>query len=193
MSIILKRARGAAIKCLLNTWILTGVGMGAAFITYAAQGVPRAKLKPFYNYDKVQEIVQDNIDSQLADLDEALANGDISEGEYITMKEKINGDSYRKDLSEEAADEYFADDKEYKGILKQLEQLEIASYSCLGVAGAALLTLPIGWGTGLFEKLEDIADEDFEDDGEEERQKRQQRKKEKIFQKEMEEYSEKVE
>lgn len=202
MKALLKRIGGGLLFASVGTLMAGAMGgLAGGFGTVMAYCASDGDLTKYYNYDKVQEIVETNAAEELADLDEARENGDISDGEYVKMRDKLNQKSHIKELTKNAANEVFADDADYKGIIKRDGQLSKASISLFSIGGGTLVLFLAEYFSGFCDWLLDKGDamiDGVEDDySYEKRERRKQekafKKKQKAYQKELEEYTEEIE
>ena len=202
MKAFLKKTGGVLLHVAVGASLFVPIlGLVGGFGTGIAYGSIDSEFDKYYQYDKVQQIVEDTLKEELADLDEARENGDISDGEYVKMRDKLNQKSHIKELTKNAANEVFADDADYKGIIKRDGQLSKASISLFSIGGGTLVLFLAEYFSGFCDWLLDKGDamiDGVEDDySYEKRERRKQekafKKKQKAYQKELEEYTEEIE
>ena len=154
------------------------------------------KYKPYYEYDTVQEIVEDTLKDELAELEEARENGDITAGEYVDRKQQLDKKSHYDQLTKDTAAEVFADDEKFQGFLKQDDSLKKAYISLFSIGGGTLI-LNTFLFANQFDKMIrtgfEMLDGGIDYELEQERREKEKKRKEKKLKKEMEEYSEEIE
>ena len=112
------------------------------------------------------------------------------------MKDKLNQKSHIKELTKNAANEVFADDADYKGIIKRDDQLGKACISLFSIFGGSVVLFFLGCWTGYAEWLADKGSELIDEAGDDAyviNEERKKRKQEKAYKKELEGYSEEIE
>ena len=192
MKALLKRvAGGLIIGSVYATGAIGILGIVGGLGTGIAKWATDDSFKKYEEYDKVQEIVEKSLADELAELNQARENGDITDGEYLKLKEKLDKDSH-DDLIDKAVKEIFGDDEEYKGLLKKDEQLKKACISLFSIGGGTLAFFAVGAWTELFDAMISKGD-DLIDDAYYISEENKRRKKEKNLSKEMNEYYEEIE
>ncbi len=193
MKALLKRIGGGLLFASVGTLMAGAMGgLAGGFGTVMAYCASDGDLTKYYNYDTVQEIVETNAAEELADLDEARENGDISDGEYLEMKENLEKSSHTSELKEKAVNEVFGNDEQFNGLVKRIDQLKKSYISLFSIFGASSLLLGVGYlsdlsyqtykkGFELFGEAREISDE------------KKKVKKEKQYEKELQTYTEEVE
>ena len=193
MKALLKRIGGGLLFASVGTLMAGAMGgLAGGFGTVMAYCASDGDLTKYYNYDKVQEIVETNAAEELADLDEARENGDISDGEYLEMKENLEKKSHTSELKEKAVNEVFGNDEQFNGLVKRMDQLKKSYISLFSIFGASALCLGVGYlsdltfqtykkGFELLGEAREISDE------------KKKVKKEKQYEKELQTYTEEVE
>ncbi len=135
---------------------LTPVGVIAGFATLGAHATTQRDLGEYYNYEVVQNIVDDKLSDEMTELDDQLANGEITDGEYLRMKKDLENQD-RDELVKKTADEVFAEDEEYNALLKKDDKLMVGHIVTSALGFGSLAYLGLGFLTGYVEKFADIA------------------------------------
>ena len=82
MKALLKRIGGGLLLASAGALVVVPIlGFVGGVGTGIALGSLSTEYDKYYEYDKVQEVVEKTLADELADLDEARENGDISDGE----------------------------------------------------------------------------------------------------------------
>lgn len=193
MKAFLKKTGGVLLHVAVGASLFVPIlGLVGGFGTGIAYGSIDSEFDKYYQYDKVQQIVEDTLKEELADLDEARENGDISDGEYLEMKENLEKKSHTSELKEKAVNEVFGNDEQFNGLVKRMDQLKKSYISLFSIFGASALCLGVGYlsdltfqtykkGFELLGEAREISDE------------KKKVKKEKQYEKELQTYTEEVE
>ena len=203
MKALLKKIQGglalASVYGLIGTAVL-GIGGGLGVV--AGYFFKDDDFKEFYESDKVQEIVMDTVAEKSAELEERLANGEITQKEYDRELHRLNDDSNKSGIAEKIAAEVFADDEEYQGLVKRQDQLKMAGLSLISIGGFSMILTVVEHFTDFAENMGDKG-HDLLNEGkylayieskekEEKLKSKIKAKKEKKFQKELKGYSEEI-
>lgn len=157
MKSILKKVKGGLTLAAMPGLLIAGsIEFGTGFGLGFSHMLRGDEFQPFYQNEQVQEIVQKTLTDEKEALEERLVNGEITESEYGRLNYKLNDGLHEQALAEKVADDIFANDAEYQGIVKMYAKMKTASIILVAIGGFSVLIDALLYVLGVGEKLSDM-------------------------------------